>query len=603
MMNLIFDIEGDGLRDTAKVVWCIVAKDIDTGKVYQFGPDEIQQGIILLGSATLLIGHNILNYDLPLLEKLYGFHYEGTVFDTLVCSRLLMSDRVHPGGTRSGTHSLAAWGYRVGRGKPDHDDWTQFSPEMMHRCTEDVEINALVYDALLMEWGTTINWWPAFQLEQDIAVIMTEQEDFGVPFKVDEAKALLATFTAEISQIDAELVPQLPPVPLPASRQGTWPRTQFKKDGSPTQAALRYYGPGFTSYRTDLIVKTEPINLASEKQVKEYLLSIGWEPIDWNYQKGSNGKPLRDEYGEKIKTSPKLTIESLESCEWPEGQATFGEKVVRRLMLAHRCGMLEGFLRDVRPDGRLSAQTTPQGTPTGRMTHRVVVNVPAHGKPYGAEMRALFGTDEGYIRAGLDLSSCQLRGLCHEMGDEEFQRQVIEGDIHTYAKDLAGLAERWQGKKLVYLTLFGGGPQKLATDLKLPLEQARVVQSTFFSNLPKLKELLDRLSREWKEGGCLKGLDGRALWVRAEHMLLVYRLQALEAVYMKSFLREMYQHKSIARQVTVNHDEGQFLVPIGYQDEFSYHAFNIRDRLNERFELRCPQDIDIKFGQNWAECH
>lgn len=603
-MRLVFDSEGDGLLYTVTRVWCIVVKNIDTGEIHQFGPDQIQQALLLLGKATLLIGHNILNYDLPAFEKLYGWTYTGNVCDTLVLSRLLLSDRPHPGGTRSGTHSIAAWGYRLGRGKPDHEDWSQFSPEMMHRCTEDTEICALVYDALKLEMGNEANWAEAFRLEQDSAIIQTDQEVFGVPFDVPGATSLLATITDEINQIDEELVPVLPPVPLPKSRQPTWPRTQFKKDGTPTQAAYRYYGPEFTTYRTDIIVKTEPINLGSEKQVKEYLMSIGWKPTEWNFQKDSYGKPIRDEYGDKVKTSPKLTLDSLESCAWPAGQETFGQKVVRRLMLAHRAGMLEGFLRDVRPDGRIPAETTPMGTPTGRMTHRKVVNVPGVHATLGKELRGLFGTIPGYVRVGVDLASCQLRGLCHYMEDEEFQRQVVEGDVHTYAKDLAApfLTERQQGKKLVYLTLFGGGPPKLATDLGLSLDLARKVQAQFFSNLPKLKELLDRLSKEWRSQGYLKGLDGRKLWVRAEHMLLVYLLQGLESVYMKAFLREIY-NTTRAQQVTVNHDEGQFLIPEGYQEEFSYFAYEARDRLNDHFALTCDQDIDIKFGNNWAECH
>jgi DNA polymerase-1 len=607
-MILTFDTEADGYRDEATRLWCIVAKDKETGEVHQFGPDEIQQGIILLGKATLLIGHNIINYDLPLMERLYDFRFMGLVRDTLVKSRTLLSDRPRPAGTNAGTHSIEAWGYRLGRGKPEHTDWTQFSPEMLHRCTEDVEITCMVDDALMTEERSfNVNWTEALELEQDVAEIMTEQEIYGVPFNDAGARDLLGTLLGEISSIDVELVPQLPQVPLSKSRQSTWPKVQFKKDGTPSQAAIKYYGPEFTTYRTDLIVKTEPINLGSEKQVKEYLQSIGWVPTEWNFKKGVDGKPIRDQYGDKVKTSPKLTLDSLESCQWPEGQATFGEKVVRRLMLAHRAGMVEGFLRDVRPDGRISAETTPMGTPTGRMTHRKVVNVPRATSPLGAELRGLFGTDPGYVRIGADLKSCQLRGLCHYMGDEEFQRQVLEGDVHTYVQELAYLDTRDQGKKLVYTTLFGAGVHKIATDLGLTLEEAKRVKESFFKNLPKLKELLDRLSREWKEKGYLTGLDGRVIWVRAEHMLLVYLMQGLEAVVMKYFLREVWFDVAlrgiVAHQVQVNHDEVQYLVREENVDEFIRVAEDCIKAANSRFGLHCPQAIDVKRGSTWAECH
>jgi len=604
ILRILFDLEADGLRDDATQVWCIVAKNIDTGELNQFDPTCINQGVDYLSTADVLIGHNIINYDIPLLEKLYGFKFTRQVEDTLVKSRVLMSDRPRVSGTSAGTHALESWGYRLGRPKVEHDDWTAYSAGMLHRCTEDVEITHLLYAQLGFE-SRGIDWTEALDLEYDIARIMTEQETFGVPFDVDKARVLLDTITAEIESIDVELVPQLPSVNLSASKQPTWPKSQFKKDGTPTQAAIKYYGPEFTTYRTDLIVKTEPINLGSEKQVKEYLMSIGWKPTEWNFQKGSNGKPIRDEYGDKVKTSPKLTLDSLESCVWPEGQATFGEKVVRRLMLAHRVGMLAGFLRDVRPDGRIPAETVPAGTPTGRMTHRKVVNVPGGHAPFGMELRGLFGTIPGYVRAGIDLKSCQLRGLCHFMGDEEFQRQVVDGDVHEYAKELAVLSERWQGKKLVYTTLFGGGVAKIASDLGLSLEEAKRVKTTFFTNLPKLKELLDRLSKEWKERGYLVGLDGRAVWVRAEHMLLVYLMQNLESTVMKYFLREMdvYRLDVPHHQVTVNHDEGQFLVREDRIDYFEELAESAIIATNAHYNLRCPQAIDIKIGNTWAECH
>ena len=604
-MNLVFDLEADGARDEATRVWCVVAKDMATGEVHQFGPDEIQQALLLLGKATLLIGHNIINYDIPLLERLYGFKFSGLLQDTVILSRLYMSDRPRVAGTSTGPHSLESWGFRLGRAKVEHSDWSAYSGDMLHRCTEDVQITHLLVAALEVERRVTgIDWTEATDLEQDIARIMTQQEIFGVPFDVDAAKDLLAVLQADIDDIDQTVVPLLPAVALPKSRQPTWPSVQFKKDGTPTVAARKYYGDSFSTYRTDIIVKTEPINLGSEQQVKNYLLSIGWSPTEWNYKKGSDGKPLRNEYGDKVKTSPKLTLDSLESCSWPPGFELFGEKVVRRLMLAHRVGMLTGFLRDVRPDGRIPAETVPLGTPTGRMTHRKVVNVPSHS-PLSKEIRGLFGTIPGYTRVGVDLRSCQLAGLCHYMGDEEFQKQVLEGDVHQYAAQLATLETRQQGKKLVYLTLFGGGPPKLATDLSMSVDQARMVQKTFFSNLPKLKELLDRLSREWKEKGYLVGLDGRAVWVRAEHMLLVYLMQNLESTVMKYFLRDIDNARCSLdyKQVTVNHDEGQFLVKDDHVEGFEFVAQSAIVATNNHFKLRCPQSIDIKVGRTWAECH
>lgn len=151
-MRLVFDAESDGFLEVAKVVWCITTKDIDTGDILSFEPHQIKEALEHLAQSEVLIGHNIIKFDLPLFEKLHGFKYSGELIDTLVVSRLQYPDRPNPKGyTGKAPHSIEAWGYRLGRGKPDHTDWSKYSPEMLHRNVEDVEINHLVYDYLLEE--------------------------------------------------------------------------------------------------------------------------------------------------------------------------------------------------------------------------------------------------------------------------------------------------------------------------------------------------------------------------------------------------------------------------------------------------------------------
>ena len=146
MTNILtYDTESDGLLDTATRIWCAVTKD--NNGVTKYGPDDIGDFILTLGnvsSDTILIAHNQVEHDLPLLEKIHGYTHRGRVLDTLVMSRLLNPER-------SGRHGLDAWGERLGRQKPSHEDWTTFSPAMLHRCHEDVEINYLVYLELMKE--------------------------------------------------------------------------------------------------------------------------------------------------------------------------------------------------------------------------------------------------------------------------------------------------------------------------------------------------------------------------------------------------------------------------------------------------------------------
>tara|TARA_R100001086_G_scaffold231335_1_gene152007 strand:- start:42 stop:401 length:360 start_codon:yes stop_codon:yes gene_type:complete len=118
-MEVVFDIETDGLNPT--VIWCMVAID-ETGDVYRYYEDTLDEGIKFLQNADKIIGHNILGFDIPVIKKLYGIDlYDANkVVDTLVLSRLF-----NP--TREGGHSIAKWGYKLGLPKKDSPEWTCFT--------------------------------------------------------------------------------------------------------------------------------------------------------------------------------------------------------------------------------------------------------------------------------------------------------------------------------------------------------------------------------------------------------------------------------------------------------------------------------------------
>jgi len=160
------DIETDGLLDQMTTIHCAVAKDFKTGEVYKFGPDQIEQFVRLL-DGNIIIGHNILGFDLPALWKwceinhdmFVGELYMQTkmVIDTLVMSRLLNPDRERPKGLpqKVGPHSLKAWGYRLGIYKGEYGDqdgaWVEFNEDMLAYCVQDVHVTSEVYKALLKE--------------------------------------------------------------------------------------------------------------------------------------------------------------------------------------------------------------------------------------------------------------------------------------------------------------------------------------------------------------------------------------------------------------------------------------------------------------------
>lgn len=149
----IFDTESDGFVEDATTIWCIGSVDYEEKEedVRVFDPDSVRSGLDWLWDCDVLVGHNIICHDFPLLKKLYDWEPAPwqSVVDTLVFSRMLHPKRPRPDGYfGKSTHSIEAWGHRVHRAKPDHRDWTKYSEAMAIRCKDDVLINRLVLQAL-----------------------------------------------------------------------------------------------------------------------------------------------------------------------------------------------------------------------------------------------------------------------------------------------------------------------------------------------------------------------------------------------------------------------------------------------------------------------
>ena len=154
-LRLVFDIETDGLLEAATRIHCIVVADLDSNRVDEFGPDQIDAGLARLSEATYLTGHNIVGFDLPVLHRLHGWVPAPavTVVDTLITSRLVLADigdlddqAAAMGdpklGKLRGRHSLEAWGVRLGIPKvgTDIETWAEWTPELQERCVRDTRL-------------------------------------------------------------------------------------------------------------------------------------------------------------------------------------------------------------------------------------------------------------------------------------------------------------------------------------------------------------------------------------------------------------------------------------------------------------------------------
>ena len=131
---MFLDIETNGLDPDT--IW--VAVTMQDGEIQEhYDRDSLSQA--LSGDFTV-VGHNLIGFDLPVLDKLWGITVDKRrVRDTLVLSRL-------GNPQREGGHKLANWG-----GKGAHDDWSCLSREMVDYCVQDVHVTAKAYNKLKLE--------------------------------------------------------------------------------------------------------------------------------------------------------------------------------------------------------------------------------------------------------------------------------------------------------------------------------------------------------------------------------------------------------------------------------------------------------------------
>ena len=557
---------------------------MDNDKVYSFKPDQIQEGIDFLLTATKLIGHNIIGFDIPVIEKLYGVDLSTNcaVMDTLVLSRLF-----NP--TREGSHSLAAWGYRLGQRKMDFKEFEEYTEEMLTYCINDVLVNAKLYNHLKVESKGFSK--QSVDIEHAMAKYLHKQREHGFMLNEEGSNILLAELSEKLEDTKAAIQKTFKP------KEDVYVlRIMYNADGKASRFAkcrelskrMRLSEEEYEEIckykKIKRVIKTE-FNPGSRKQIGEYLIDFGWKPKNFT----PTNQPIVDEGTlKKIKDIPEAQL------------------IATYLMLQKRIAQITSWLTESTETGRVHGYVNPNGTITGRMTHSSpnLAQVPSLSSEYGKECRACWVVPRKYKLVGIDASGLELRMLAHYMDDKEYTNEIINGDVHTANQKLAGLESRNQAKTFIYALLYGAGDAKLGSVAKGNRAVGARLRQSFFDNLPSFKALKDRVGRAAKNG-YIKGVDGRRLHVRSEHSALNTLLQSAGAIVMKKALIVFEESiKDIDATVVANvHDEWQVEVAEDKADEVGLLGIKAIVKAGELLKLNCPLDGDYKSGDSWAETH
>ena len=584
--KIILDIETDGLEPT--VIWVVVTKDVDTGKVNSFlDKDDFKN---YLSTSMEIIGHNIIGYDVPALEKLWGVDFTDIkLTDTLIMSRLANPQRL-------GGHALKNWGDAVGFEKGDYHDWSNLNDRMIAYCKKDVELTLIVYNKLLEELKTFEPH--ALEMELDVAKCLEQQRVNG--WLIDERKADM--LHAKLCEKKQDLIDKVHETfkPLPTFVSLTDLKNKYNADGMYSIAYQKQLDRGaFWKTPKDWgCIEYPEFNLASRQQIVKYLKHFGWTPTKFT----DKGNPIVDE-------SVLKEVKGIPEC----------KLISEYFLISKREAMLRNILGQIETDSRVHGYVNTNGAVTGRMTHSSpnMAQIPAVKKKddrvvwglgggYGADFRALFTVRDGYSLVGCDASGLELRMLAHYMNDTEYTNEILHGDIHLKNQLSTGLKSRDKAKTFIYAFLYGAGDAKIGSIINGSAREGKTLKTNFLNNTPALRSLREKVINS-SDKGFIKGLDGRKIWIRSSHAALNFLLQGAGAIVMKKALTILNTNaimEGLDYKLVGNiHDEFQSEVLDKHAERFGELAIEAIREAGLYFELRCPLDAEAKIGNNWTETH
>jgi DNA polymerase I len=606
----ICDIEADSLSPT--LVWCMCWEFLGDGSTGDcIGHDQIKEFFDERHDCVFVF-HNGIGYDAYHLSRLLGIRLSPkNVIDTYILSVLYSPSLAKPedyDGDK-GAHSLDCWGHVLGFPKGSHDDFSRFSPEMLHYCRQDVKITGILFRRLIktlirIGFSETSIW-----IQHRIMEILGRQQRNGFYFDGQRAIDLYNLLRAREEELQDEIREAFPSQPVtirvgPVFTKDGRERAIYVKDSE--RFRIRLY-PESGTYEA---IEDVEFSIGSPKQRVEKLLELGWKPEEFTprTKSGGGGNPKPFEHGE---LSPSLE-RFMEEKEIPEVRL-----IAKWMAINGRANMINTWLNEWNHnDGCIHGKLFVADTLRFRHQAPNTANIPAvrvskqgdvlYGDTgyWTYEARDLWCARPGRVLVGTDAAGLELRMLAHYLNRPEFTDQVVNGDPHQYNADVAGVT-RPKAKTLLYAIQYGAQGPKVGKIMGVSSHEGGVVRQQFLDRLG-LTDVMNEAQRE-QQNGRIKLLDGSMVVCPSPHAALNYRLQgggarvmSLASIIFEGHIR---RHGLDSIKVGDIHDEWQYDVHEDCASEHGRLAVQSIREAGEKLRLNVPLDGTSKKGLTWAETH
>lgn len=622
MIYTVFDIETDGLLETVTKIHCLSYAIIEEGEVLKRGSITDYNDIIdFITEQEVLVGHNIIRYDIPVLEELLDIKITSDIVDTLALSWYLYPIRLK--------HGLELWGEELGMPKPVITDWENLKIEdYIHRCESDVEINLRLLfkqlgylEEIYLADYTKINSlikYLGFKLD-----CAREQEDIGC--RID--RELVQKSLVELNALKEEKVIALTEA-MPRDikyKEVSFPSKFLKKDGTLSKKGEEWLElidahnlPA--DYRDTIMVEVSnnPGNPGGHQQVKNWLYSLGWQPVTFEFRKNTAREVNKvaqiyvdDEVCQSIKDLYEIepALENLDMLS----------------LIRHRISIFEGYMKSI-GDGDMTQAKIHGFTNTLRFKHmKPIVNLPKVFKFYGEQIRgAIIAPNAESLLCGSDMSSLEDTTKQHYMyffdPDYVMQMRVPGFDPHLDIAELSGMltAEqvkehkegvtdysqvRGKAKVVNFAGVYGAGPPKIAQTSGMPLAQAQTLHRIYWQRNKAVKLV---------EKSCEVKTIGEQMWLKNPVSGFWYTLRYLKDRFSTLnqgtgvYCFDLWVREVRARDIKIilqYHDEIVFSLPKGKEEDVERILQEAIEAVNNIVGLNVPLGISVDIGDNYAEIH